>query len=323
MLFNNKYLLLLTLLLVSLTGCNNKAEPTIRLAHTDWPGYEALSLAKNRSLYKNLDVKIYRPANNSQTERAFKNNIIDIAALTLINAIELQSQIKDPLTIIAVLDMSHGGDVIIAKKSITSIEELAGKKIGVMPSAFGAFFIASAIDSSKKLNVNQVQLVPLTIEKHYQMFTDNMVDAVATYEPTKSIILMEKGHVIFDSSHIPNQIVDVLVTRKSFAQKNPQALTKLLNGYFRAIDLLKHNPDSAISEMAGYENISGDKFKQGLAGIRIPNREENIKLLGGEYPPLLSTAKKINTFMQGNNIITNKSNVIPEISNHYLTAKKK
>lgn len=317
-----KHLFFLSTLLFMLSACNNMTEESLRLAHINWPGYEALSLAKSRNLYQNINIKIYRPANNSLAARAFTNNIVDVVALTLTEAIEAQSKSSEPLMIIAALDISNGGDVIIAKKNIKSLKELEGKRIGIEPTAFGAFFISRAAASSPQLELNKIHLVPINIEEHHKMFLENKVDAIATYEPEKSKILHQKGHVLFDSTKIPNEIIDVLVTRTSYAEKNPQALTQLLNGYFKALQQIKNNPDSAIETMAKYENIHSNEFKKSLDGIHIPDRKENLELLAGASPKLKATAIKIRQFMQRKKIITSENNILPEISDRFLLIKK-
>ena len=309
---------LLTLLL-TITSCNDKREDTLRLAHVSWPGFEALSLAKNRNLYKNLNVKTYRPDSNGQVILAFKNNLVDVIALTLTHAIEIQSESDEQIMIFSALDVSHGGDVIIAKKEIKSLKELVGKRVGMEPTAFGAFFISRAIDFSDELSINQMHIVPVTIENHTKTFLENEVDAIVTYEPSKSKILKQKGHILFDSSQIPNEIIDVLVTKTSFAKKHPQALIKLLNGYFKALDTLKKHPEKAITEMAEYEGISSEEFKLSLAGIQIPERNQNRNLFRGENPKILSTMKMLQKFMISKNIISKKNMRLPEISDQFLS----
>lgn len=309
-------------LLLSLAGCNNEPTQTLRIAHVSWPGFEALSLAKNKNLYDNVNIVTYRPANVPQAILAFENKIVDVVALTLIHAIELQSKNLEPITIFAVLDFSHGGDVIIANKTIKSIKDLAGKRIGIEPAAFGAYFLSRAVDSSPGLSLNNIQIVPITIDDHYNMFINNSVDAIATYEPAKSKILNQKGHVVFDSRQIPKEIVDVLVTHSSYAKKNPEALTELLNGYFKALDLLKKHPDKSILEMARYEGVSPEEYKRSLTGIYIPDREENKVLLEGENSEVLATAKKLHKFMIKKNIILKTHKALPEVSGRFLFNQK-
>lgn len=315
---------ILFILLFSLSACNNEAAQKLRLAHISWPGYEALTFAKNRNFYKNLNVINYRPANNAQAVLAFKNNIVDVVALTLAHAIEAQSNSAEPLMIIAVLDISHGADVIIADNSIKTIRDLAGKRLGVEPSAFGAFFISRAVDTTApSISLNQIQIIPVNIDNHHKVMVNKKVDAIATYEPEKSKILEHGGHIIFDSTHIPNEIIDVLVTRASYAKKNPQKIFRLLDGYFKAVDMLKNQPSDVIAEMAKYEKISDEVFKLSLTGLHIPNREENKKLLSETGSVVRAGSKKLFAFMKRKKIISDSSLPIPKVSNRFIEKTNK
>lgn len=310
--------LIIIILMATLFGCNNNSQQTLRLGHVSWPGYEALSLAKEKDLYTNINVKIIRPSNNAENMLAFEHNIIDIAAVTLNNAVELQNNLKEPILVFAVLDVSLGGDVIIAQQEIKSVADLKGKRLGMVPSSFGAYFVARAIDSVPGLQFKQLQIIPITIDHHFDHFMINAIDAIATYEPVKSKILHEKGHVIFDSTQIPNEIFDVLITKASFAKKNSGALSELLNGYFKALDLIKKQPDRAIDSMAAFEGVSTDEYKKSLAGIHIPDRAENKILLGTNDSTILITAKRLQSFLKEQNIIKQDSQSLPKISNRYL-----
>ena len=114
----------------------------------------------------------------------------------------------------------------------------------------------------------------------------------------------------------------MLVTQSSFAQKNPQALADLLDGYFKALEVLKKDSESAILEIAGYQGISAAEFKQSLTGIHIPDREENKKLLSGKKSPIKLTANILHEFMTRKNIITVSNKALPEISNRFLLEEK-
>ena len=314
-------LTILSVLLAAPVGCNNNATPTLRLAHLSWPGYEALSLAKHYNLYENVNVSFYRPENIDQTTLAFNNGLVDVIALTLINAIELQKNSPEPILIIAVLDVSHGGDVIIANKNIKSIADLKGKRIGLEPSAFSAFFISRALESFPEITFKQLHLVPINIENHYNSFTNNTIDAIATYEPMKSKILNKDGHILFDSTKIPNQIIDVLMTHASYAKEHPEELRGLLNGYFKALELLNNSPAKAIKVMAKLEGIDDEIFKQSLTGLHIPDREENIEFLHGENSKMKKITHKLYEFLKDKNIIEQSVSPLPLSSEQFLLKK--
>lgn len=314
----NSLKIVLATFILSLPACQSETDLPLRLAHISWPGYESLSLAKTHGFYNDSEVKIFRSSNNAEVLRALQHDVIDVAAVTLNEAIEIQYRINEPITIIAVLDISHGADVIIANKDIKSVSDLKGKRLGMIPSAFGAFFVSRAIDPNPDISINQIYIVPINITDHKKLFLNKEIDAVATYEPAKSQILKVKGHVIFDSTNIPNQIFDVLITRRAYADKNPQKLIYLLNGHFKALQLLESESSEAISQMAKFENISPLEYKNSLNDIRIPDKEENIRLMTGMASTLVNATKMLQSFLQKKDIVDSNYNTLPDIDTKFI-----
>ena len=298
-------LLIMCCLLLATVACEKSTQLPLRVAHNSWPGYEPLPLAELENLYSDVKVINYRVGSATEVIRAFEQDVVDVAAVTLDEAIMLQSRIKERIHIITVLDISHGSDVIIAKKEIATISDLKGKRIGLESSALGAFFISRAIDSDPDISLEQLTIVPTLYDQHFSSFMSGKVDAIVTFEPVKSMILKNKGHVIFDSTAIENEIVDVLITKQSSVEKRPKEIKALVEGYFKALEFIKKHPDESLSKMAEFENISIPSFSKSLSGIRIPNETENHVLLSGENPGLISTINKLQIFLQKNKIIKN------------------
>lgn len=307
------------LLILFLTACEESATPDLRIAHISWPGYEALSLADNRNLYKNINVRIYRPSNIPEAMLAFENNIVDVLAVAINDAILIQSREKEPLVIFCVLDVSHGGDVIIANQGIQSIKDLKGKRMGMEPSALGAYFLSRALDSSPEINMNQIHIIPAAIDQHDDLFISKKIDAVTSYGPVTENMIKAGGHVIFDSSKIPNEIIDVLITRKSFAEQNPDALTELINGYYSALSLIENEPESSINEISGYEGMTPEQYKKMLQGIHIPQRDENRALLSDNGKGLQKNINQLRQFLINQKIISGNHREKIQISNEFIT----
>lgn len=313
--------LFFSMIFLILTSCDNKDNLSVRVAHISWPGYEPLSLAKSRNLYKNINVKTFRPSNNTDAILAFENNIVDVVALTLNHAIEIQSRDDEQLIIIAILDISHGGDVIIANNTIKSVRDLKGKRLGIEPTALGAYFVSRAIDTANNVSLNDVYIIPVEIDHHNNLFLSKKIDAIATYGPIKSNILKQSGHIIFDSRQIPNEIIDVLVTKKTFSIENPLILTELLNGYFSALSLIEEQPDDTINEMANSEGVIPKDYLELLSGIKIPDKNENRKLLNPKKSDLIKTINKLNDFLIKRKIITNNNKKLPQITDQFISTK--
>ena len=295
-------------LIVIAAGCDNKPELFLRVAHHSWPGYEPLVLAEAEGLYSDLKVVNYRVGSATEAIRAFEQDVVDVAAVTLDEAISFQSRSKEQISIIAVLDISHGGDVIIANKEINSISDLKGKRIGLEATALGAFFVSRAADSSTDISLDQMIIIPVLFDQHFASFMAGDVDAIVTFDPVKSKILANKGHVIFDSTAIENEIVDVLITKQSSIENKSSELKALVAGYFKALQLIKKFPDESHSKMAKFEGVSVTSFKKSLLGLKIPDKKENLKFLSGQSPALKKTIDELQLFLHENKIIKKNTN---------------
>ena len=312
-----RHLLLCLIFLVS--ACDNFSnQPTLRIAHNTWTGYESIPLAISEKLFKGVEVVNYRVSSATEVIRAFEQDIVDVAAVTLDEAILLQSKHRDPIQIITVLDISHGGDAIIAKRNIASIRDLKDKRVGLESSALGAFFISRALETDAEISIEQLNIIPVLYNQHFSSFMSNEVDAIVTFEPVKSKILKNKGHVLFDSTSIKNEIVDVLIIKQATAEKKSEQIEALVSGYFKTLEFINIHKDKAMLKMANFQDISISDFKIALSGLRIPDREENHLLLSGRSPPLMNTINKLQKFMLKNKIINKPVDAASLITNRFL-----
>jgi NitT/TauT family transport system substrate-binding protein len=79
--------------------------------------------------------------------------------------------------------------------------------------------------------------------------------------------------------------------------KQPRAVHTLLAGWFKAIDYLGRNPADAARRMGVRQQTSGEQFQAALQGLHIPTRDENIALIGGANPGLVSSGRRLMTLM--------------------------
>ena len=310
---------LLLCLIFLVPACDNFSnQPTLRIAHNTWTGYESIPLAISEKMFKGVDVVNYRVNSATEVIRAFEQGIVDVAAVTLDEAILIQSKQREPIQIITVMDISHGGDAIIAKRNIASIRDLKNKRVGLESTALGAFFISRALETDAEISIEHLNIIPVLYNQHFSSFMSDKVDAIVTFEPVKSRILKNKGHVLFDSTAIKNEIVDVLIIKQATAEKKSEQIEALVSGYFKTLEFINIHKDKAMLKMANFQDISISDFKIALSGLRIPDREENHLLLSGRSPPLMDTINKLQKFMLKNKIINKPIDAASLINNQFL-----
>jgi NitT/TauT family transport system substrate-binding protein len=234
----------------------------------------------------------------SEVIRAYKNGTIEVAALTLDEVLFLKSQRFDPV-IILVLDISQGGDVILAKKGLDSMTKLRGKRIGVEDTALGAYVISRALEING-MTSDQIEMVPIEFSEHEQAYLSGEVDAVTTFEPVKSQLIGQGATMVFSSLEIPGEIVDVLVTPKKLLHKRSDAIQDLINGWRSAHTLLHTRPETAAQKIAQRHQSTSIDLKLFFDGLFLPGADDNIELFQG---PLEQSVEKLQSVMLKNKLI--------------------
>ncbi|MFM9885417.1 MAG: hypothetical protein ACKVQT_20525, partial [Burkholderiales bacterium] len=97
--------------------------------------------------------------------------------------------------------------------------------------------------------------------------------------------------------------------RASVLDKQPKAVQTLLSGWFNAIDYLRREPKDAAHRMGVRQQTSGEQFLQALKGLHIPSREENLKMLGGAEPGLVTTGSRLMALMMEAKLLQTRVNI--------------
>lgn len=280
-----------TCLSLLLAACGEKMVEPLRIGTNLWPGYEPLYLARDMGEFEGTPVGLLEMPSASEVIRAFRNGAVEVAALTLDEVLLLLQDGID-VRILYVMDISNGADVVMARPGIHSLKELAGKKVGVEGSALGAYMLSRTLDAAG-LQPGDLEIVPLTVDRHEQAYLDGTIDTVVTFEPVRTKLLHAGAHVIFDSSRIPNEIFDVLVTRSDTLNKRPEDFRRIQESWFKSIAYMHANPDAAAKRMAKRLGINGTEFMESLKGLKIPDQQENNRLLAGAHPAILEPAQRL------------------------------
>jgi len=283
---------------ICLAGCDAAKPPekTLVVGATVWPGYEPLFLARQLEYFSVPDIKLAEYSSNTQVRRAFRNGTIQVAALTLPEVLMLRES-KIDACVILIVDISDGGDAILAMPGIKDVKGLKGKRVGVENTSLSAYVLARALEKSG-LASTDIIVVPREIEEHESAISKKEVDAVVTYEPVLTRLLNLGMVKIFDSSMIPGEIVDVLIVRRETLESHSAQLTLLLEGWFKSLQYLKEKPEAAAERMSNRLQLKPKEVLASYENLRLPSYEENLEILGGPKPALNETVTRVAETME-------------------------
>jgi NitT/TauT family transport system substrate-binding protein len=289
------------ILAIALTNCTAPAPQLLRIGTNLWPGYETLYLARNLGYYQGTAIRLIDYPSGTEEVRAYRNREIEGAGLSIDQAILLAAT-QANLRIVAVMDVSAGGDVILGKPNIPNIKALKGKRIGVESTALGAFFLARALEKNG-LSPPDVQIVSLDFSEHERAFIQGKVDAIVTFGAPRFKLLAAGAKLLFDSSQIPGEIVDTLVVSQEAIAANAPEIQTLINKHFLALNYLINNSEDAARRIAPRTGVTPKEILAALKGMHQPNLLENQRLLNKTDPSLNNGMKRLIQVMVENKLL--------------------
>lgn len=296
------FVILAALLLPALlAACDKTPKPPLVFGAAAWPGYEPVYLAQSLGYLPAQGVRLTEYADAAQVSQALRNHTVQVAGVTLGEALVLRRDIPD-LRIVLLLDASNGADALIAQPGITALAQLQGKRVGVDGSALGAYFLNLALKSAG-LRSQQVRIVPLAADKQEAAFRAHQVDAVVCAGPVGSRLLQAGGQQLFDSSRVPGKILNVLVMRDADIGEYYQEMLQLLQGWRRAMDYIQAEPAKALPAMAKREQADPEQFSRMLHGIELFGLQRNRELLLSEPPAVAPSIDEMQRFMLNNDLL--------------------
>lgn len=299
-----------------LQGCTLGEQPISIAAHV-WPGYEPMFLARSEGWLDAKQVSLFETGSATESIQALADGKVDGAALTLDKVLRARAM-GIPLTVVMVFDVSAGADMLLARSSINKLADLKGKRIAYEQGAVGALMLSEALLAAG-LNMADVKPVSLPVNEQYAAWQQNQIDAAITYEPVASQLMTLDAVKLFDSSQIPNVIVDVLAVRSDvFDRSRAAALRHLIAAHLKAVERLNRNPHDAAYRMAARLGLSADQVMASFRGLVLPDAANNRRMLNDASSPLLGIARKLSALMVKERILSQEDKFDGLIRADYL-----
>lgn len=293
------------------SGSNSANEINISL--DEWVGWKSVVDAngglttKKGSIYDELGIKVNISIINdaTQSSNALINGKLDGAGYTINRYAFLYPKFKENNTEVVmpyITNFSSGGDGIIAKQEIKSVEDLLGKKIAV-PRYSEAQTLVWWLLNKSGLNEAQVKQVEKdmvmfdTPDDAAKAFFAGQVDAAATWQPYLTQAQDTTGaKLLFSTKAAHNIILDGIVFEKGFLDKNKETVAKFIEGSLKAESLYTTDFTSIKNTMPLFSTESNDNIKAMSGDATLSTYSDNVELLE-------STAKTL--FVDMSNIWTN------------------
>jgi len=277
------------------TAESSESSDIINIGVVTWGGYaggqyfnEGFKATEKSRYFKDYGFKVnFEVLDDFEASReAFKNGKIDLLWAT-IDALptEMEGLAQFDPQVVFQADWSRGGDAIVARRGINTVNDLKGLKIAVAPMTPSHSFLLWLLDAGD-LTVKDVKIVevPSAIDAA-DAFKSNSVDAAVVWSPDdKDCVAKVPGARIIQSTKNASHIIaDVFIAKKKYIQEHKKQLQQLYEGWMigsSEINQSDTNKTKASEILAEGLNQPVDFCLDAINNVRLASHGDNLDFFG-------------------------------------------
>lgn len=225
----------------------------------------------------NINIRVQR-FDYAPSLDAFVAKNVDACAMTNMEALDMPAAAGIDTTAIITGDYSNGNDALLARHDLT-LQQLPGKKVLLVEKTVSEYLFERAMTlNNLESQIRKVKLINTSDSDIAGAFiADTSQDAVVTWKPLVSQIAKTKGvKMLFNSSQIPGEIVDLMVVRTGILNRpdgSGQRFAKALAGaWYETTKLMSGKgpeTDKVLKEIAAGAEDSLDSYKEQLSTTNL------------------------------------------------------
>lgn len=282
---------------------------TINLSLDEWIGWKSIIDAngglstKDGSIYDKLGINVNISIINdaTQSSNAIISGKLDAAGYTINRTAFLSTKFNSAgidVTMPYITNFSNGGDGIIAKSNIQTVNDLLNAKIGVPQFSEAHSLVIWFVNQSDLSDVEKKNIIDKLIffetpDEAAKAFFAGQIDVAATWEPYLTQAQnMSDAHVLFSTASSSSLIMDGILFNREFAKKYPDVVGLFIEGALQASDLYETDMNTIKTVMPMFSTASDQDVLDNCSVAKLTTYADNINLFKG-------TAKTIYTDMCG------------------------
>ncbi len=245
------------------------AEKTYHIAWSHYTGWEPwgwiqeTGLAKRHMKACNADVQIRLINDYIESVNLYTAGEFDGVAVTNMDALTIPAVGGRDTTAVIVGDFSNGNDAIVSKKA-GSVKELKGENVKLVELSVSHYLLARAL-AKNGMSERDLKVTNTSDADIGSLFTSQDDASVVTWNPIVMTIRNQPGaKVLFDSSQIPGEIIDMLV----MATETPECVKgAIAKAWFEAVTVILSDTSEGKKAREFLARQAGGSYEEFMAQL--------------------------------------------------------
>jgi NitT/TauT family transport system substrate-binding protein len=185
----------------------------------------------------------------------------DACVMTNMDMLTIPSAGGVDSTALIVGDYSNGNDGVVLKGAGKKLADIKGQSVNLVELSVSHYLLARGLQTVG-LRERDVKVVNTSDADIVAAFAAPGVTATVTWKPQLSEVMARPGStLVFDSSRIPGEILDLMVVNSKVLRDNPKLGRALVGAWYETLKVMQGNDQAATAALTSMAKASGTDLK--------------------------------------------------------------
>ena len=237
-----------------------------------WDYADQSGILKKWATKYGIKIKLTQVNDYVESMNQYTAGTFDACVMTNMDMLTIPSAGGVDSTALIVGDFSNGNDGVVLKGKTKKLEDIKGQKVNLVELSVSHYLLVRAL-SSVGMRERDLKIVNTSDADMVAAFASPASTAVVTWKPQlSSILTVPDAQLVFDSSKIPGEIIDLMVVNTATLSANPKLGKALVGAWYEVMALMFNNEASGKAAQAAMAKASGTDatgFASQLATTRM------------------------------------------------------
>ncbi len=211
-----------------------------------------------------IKIKLTQLNDYVESINQYTAGTFDACAMTNMDMLTIPAAGGVDSTALIVGDYSNGNDGIVLKGKGKTLADIKGQKVNLVELSVSHYLLVRAL-GTVGLRERDLKIVNTSDADIVAAFSAPATTAVVTWKPQlASVLAAPDAQLVFDSTKIPGEILDLMVVNTAVLRANPKLGKALTGAWFETLALMQKNDAAAAAAQTAMAKASGTD----LAGYR-------------------------------------------------------
>jgi NitT/TauT family transport system substrate-binding protein len=230
---------------------------TIYVGWMPWDYADQSGILKKWATKYGIKIKLTQVNDYIESMNQYTAGMFDACVMTNMDMLTIPAAGGVDSTALIVGDFSNGNDGVVLKGKGKKLEDIKGQKVNLVELSVSHYLLVRAL-AGANMRERDLKIVNTSDADVVAAFATPSSTAVVTWKPQLSAVLaMPDAQLVFDSSKIPGEIMDLMVVNTATLNANPKLGKALVGAWYETMSVMFKNDAAAKAAQAAMAKASG------------------------------------------------------------------